>query len=50
MACRPNDFDLQSQRLFNMWTGTNQLPAPVIIYYRLMDSDFDDGRPRKSAN
>jgi hypothetical protein len=44
-VCRPNDFDLQSQRLVNMWTGPNSLPAPVIIYYRLMDSDFDDGRP-----
>jgi hypothetical protein len=42
------DFDaqLQSQRLVNMWTGPNAIPAPVIIYYRLMDSpDFDGADP-----
>jgi hypothetical protein len=26
-----------------MWTGPNALPVPVIIYYRLMDSDKFDG-------
>jgi hypothetical protein len=38
------DPQLQSQRLVNMWTpgGPNEIPVPVIIYYRLMDSpDFD---------
>jgi hypothetical protein len=39
-----------------MWTGDDEIPSPVIIYYRLMDSctpsplrpgcrDIDTGRP-----
>jgi hypothetical protein len=40
-GCQPATADcslsLQAQHLRNMWEGENELPVPVLIYYRLMD-------------
>jgi len=44
----PNEQAIQAGRLLNMWRGGGvenpEIPAPVVIYYRLMDDPYDSGR------